>query len=170
VVGKGQSPNSYSEFGDLAKHVRFAERNSRKLARSIFYLMNRWQAALEKKQARLGRIVDIGAQLFAMSSAVVYANTIANEHPERGEQAKELADVFCKQCRRRIDELFTALWFNDDEDNYELALGVLDGRYEWLEEGVVDPSGYGPLIAEQPDAVGETTERSDQQPVEQLAG
>ncbi len=168
VVGKGQAPGSYSEFDDLAKHLRFVERNSRKLARSIFYLMNRWQAALEKKQARLGRIVDIGAELFAISSAVVYANTIANEHPERGDQAKELADVFCKQARRRVDELFTALWFNDDEDNYELAMGVLDGRYEWLEEGILDPSGYGPVIAEQPDAVGETSERPE--PARQLAG
>jgi hypothetical protein len=168
VVGKGQAPSSYSEFDDLAKHLRFVERNSRKLARSIFYLMNRWQAALEKKQARLGRIVDIGAELFAISSAVVYANTIANEHPERGDQAKELADVFCKQARRRVDELFTALWFNDDEDNYELAMGVLDGRYEWLEEGILDPSGYGPVIAEQPDAVGETSERPE--PARQLAG
>ena len=168
VVGKGQTPGSYNEFDELAKHLRFVERNSRKLARSIFYLMNRWQAALEKKQARLGRVVDIGAELFAISSTVVYANTIANEHPERAEQAKELADVFCKQARRRVDELFTALWFNDDEDNYELAMGVLDGRYEWLEEGILDPSGYGPLIAEQPDAVGEASERPE--PATQLAG
>ena len=168
VVGKGQAPGSFSEFGELGAHLRFVERNSRKLARSIFYLMNRWQAALEKKQARLGRVVDIGAELFAISSTVVYANTIANEHPERAEQAKELADVFCKQARRRVDELFTALWFNDDEDNYELAMGVLDGRYEWLEEGILDPSGYGPLIAEQPDAVGETSERPE--PASQLAG
>jgi hypothetical protein len=168
VVGKGQSPGAFGEFGELGAHLRFAERNSRKLARSIFYLMNRFQAGLEKKQARLGRVVDIGAELFAISSTVVYANTIANEHPERGEQAKELADVFCKQARRRVDDLFTALWFNDDEDNYELALGVLDGRYEWLEEGILDPSGYGPLIAEQPDAVGETAEGAE--PATQLAG
>ncbi len=155
VAGKGQSPSSYNEFGELAKHLRFAERNSRKLARSIFYCMTRWQAALEKKQARLGRIVDIGAELFAISSAVVYANTIASEQPERGEQASELADLFCQQARRRVDELFTALWFNDDEDSYEVAMGVLDGRYQWLEEGILDPSGYGPLIADQPEEVAE---------------
>jgi len=33
--------------------------------------------------------------------------------------------------------------------------GVLDGRYQWLEEGIVDPSGYGPLIADQPEEVAE---------------
>jgi hypothetical protein len=34
-------------------------------------------------------------------------------------------------------------------------MGVLDGRYEWLEEGIVDPSDYGSLIAGQPEEVAE---------------
>ena len=155
VTGKGQSPGAFREFGELAGHLRFAERSSRKLARSIFYLMSRFQAGLEKKQGRLGRVVDIGAELFAISSAVVYANTIATEHPERAEQARELADLFCKQARRRVDELFTALWSNDDEDNYAGAQRVLEGRYAWLEHGIVDPAGYGPMVAEQPTEVQE---------------
>ncbi|NKR85243.1 acyl-CoA dehydrogenase, partial [Rhodococcus hoagii] len=37
VSGKGQLPTSYSEFGSLATHLRFVERNARKLARSTFY-------------------------------------------------------------------------------------------------------------------------------------
>ena len=106
--------------------------------------MTRWQAKLEKKQGYLGRLVDIGAELFAIASAVVYANTIKQEQPERGEQAEELADLFCRQSRRRVDALFNALWANDDADNYESALKLLDGRYAWLEEGIVDPSGDGP--------------------------
>ena len=61
-------------------HLRFVERSSRRLARSTFYAMGRWQAKLEKRQAVLGRIVDIGAELFAISSAVVYADTIRREH------------------------------------------------------------------------------------------
>jgi alkylation response protein AidB-like acyl-CoA dehydrogenase len=155
AAGKGQSPAAYSDFGDLAKHLRFAERSSRKLARSTFYGMTRWQAKLEKKQGYLGRLVDIGAELFAIASAVVYANTIKQEQPERGEQAEELADLFCRQSRRRVDTLFSQLWANDDAENYESALKLLDGRYQWLEEGIIDPSGDGPMIAEQPDEVEE---------------
>jgi alkylation response protein AidB-like acyl-CoA dehydrogenase len=151
TTGKGQSPKSYSEFGELGKHLRFAERGSRKLARSTFYGMTRYQAKLEKKQGYLGRLVDIGAELFAISSAVVYANTIKQEQPERGEQAEELADLFCRQSRRRCDALFNALWANDDAANYGSALKLLDGRYSWLEEGIADPSGDGPMIADQPD-------------------
>ncbi len=155
VTGEGQRPGSFSDFGPLAKHARFAERGSRKLARSIFYGMTRWQAGLEKRQAFLGRTVDIGAELYAISAACVYAQTQVRERPERAEQAVELADVFCRQARRRVEELFTALWANEDDANYELAQRVLDDRYRWLEDGVVDPSGDGPMIAEQPQEVAE---------------
>ena len=129
AVGKGQSPSSYEEFGPLAKHLRFVERNSRKLARSTFWGMSRWQAGLEKRQSFLGRIVDIGAELFAISSAVVYAETLQKEHPERAAEARELADLFCLQARRRVDALFHALWFNDDDAGYSAALAVLEGRH-----------------------------------------
>jgi alkylation response protein AidB-like acyl-CoA dehydrogenase len=146
VVGAGQNPRSYDEFGDLAKHVRYVERASRKLARSTFYAMGRWQAKLEYKQAFLGRIVDIAAELFAIASTVVYADTIGREHPDRREQAVELAQLFCTQARRRAERHFADLWDNDDEGSHAAARRVLDGRYLWVEEGIADPSGDGPMI------------------------
>src|SRR6478672_13956602 len=133
AVGQGTTPTSYTEFGDLAEHLRFAERNARKLARSTFYGMSRWQGRLEKKQSFLGRIVDIGAELYAIASAVVYANTLQTEDPTNAAQYRELADLFCTQARRRVDRLFHDLWFNDDADNYEAAMKVLDGRYTAFE-------------------------------------
>jgi alkylation response protein AidB-like acyl-CoA dehydrogenase len=153
AIGEGQKPGGFSEFGELAGHVRFAERASRKLARSTFYAMSRWQAKLEKKQAVLGRIVDIGAELYAISAAAVYAQTLREEHPERGDEAVELADLFIRQARRRVDALFGELFSNDDDANYALAQQVLEGRHTWLEEGIADPSGDGPMIAEQPPEV-----------------
>jgi alkylation response protein AidB-like acyl-CoA dehydrogenase len=140
VVGEGHKPKAYDEFGALATHLRYAERASRRLARSTFYAMGRWQGRLEQRQSFLGRIVDIGAELFAISAAVVYADTIARETPERADAARELADLFCIQARRRSDELFHALWSNDDDEGYAAAQKLLDGRYQWIEEGVSDPS------------------------------
>jgi alkylation response protein AidB-like acyl-CoA dehydrogenase len=148
AVGKGQQPSSFDEFGPLAKHLRFAERNSRKLARSTFWGMSRWQAGLEKRQSFLGRIVDIGAELFAIASAVVYADTLQREHPERAAEARELADLFCLQARRRVDTLFHALWFNDDDAGYSAALAVLEGRHTWIEEGIVDPGDVDSPVEE----------------------
>ena len=135
AVGKGQNPRSYEEFGPLASYLRYVERSSRKLARSTFYGMARWQAKLEKKQSFLARIVDIGAELFAISSTVVYADTIGREQPERKDEAIELAQLFCAMAKRSADTLFDELWANDDDDRYAAAQKVLAGRYTWLEEG-----------------------------------
>ena len=88
--------------------------------------MARWQGGLEKKQAFLGRLVDIGAELFAISAAVVRARML----DEDGEPAAtELADLFCRQARRRVDASFAALWRNDDVRNYTAAQRVLAGRF-----------------------------------------
>ena len=146
AVGPGQKPGTFAEFGGLAGHLRFAERSCRKLARSTFYGMSRWQGRLERKQAFLGRLVDIGAELFAMTASCVHARTIATEDPAREAEAAELADLFCRQSRRRVDRLFDDLWSNDDGDNYAAAQRVLEGRYTWFEEGILDPSGGGPFI------------------------
>jgi alkylation response protein AidB-like acyl-CoA dehydrogenase len=150
VVGEGQKPGSYAEFGPLARHLRYVERSSRKLARQTFYAMSRWQGKMERKQIFLGRIVDIGAELFAMSAACVRAELLRAEaaDPDAGRAGYELADAFCQQARRRVEELFDRLWSNTDDVDNKLAARVLAGRYAFLEEGIVDPSIDGPWIAD----------------------
>ena len=147
AVGRGQVPQSYSEYGKLAGQMRFVERASRKLARSTFYAMARWQAGTEDHGAFLGRIVDIGAELFAISAAVVYAQTQMRDHPERAAETEELAEAFCDQAQHRTERLFHELWSNADAANHRLALNVLGGRHTWLEAGIIDPSsGDGPMV------------------------
>ncbi|MEV5240206.1 acyl-CoA dehydrogenase family protein [Streptomyces cinnamoneus] len=152
VAGPGQLPRTYAEFHpaghrDLSGHLRYVERSSRKLARSTFYAMSRWQGRMETKQGFLGRIVDIGAELFAMSAACVRAEhlRVLGEH---GGEAYELADAFCRQSRLRVEELFRRLWSNTDELDRKVVSQVMAGSYAWLESGIVDPSGEGPWIAD----------------------
>ncbi|MFD7240197.1 acyl-CoA dehydrogenase family protein [Streptomyces syringium] len=152
VTGPGQLPRTYTEFHppghrDLSGHLRFAERSSRRLARSTFYAMSRWQGRLETKQGFLGRIVDIGAELFAISAACVRAEALRAEG-DHGTEAYQLADAFCRQSRIRVEELFGRLWTNTDELDRKVVSSVMSGAYEWLERGVVDPSGEGPWIAD----------------------
>ncbi|MGW0333364.1 acyl-CoA dehydrogenase family protein [Streptomyces sp. NPDC003011] len=150
VAGPGQLPNSYSEFKhevDLSPHLRYVERTARKLARSTFYAMSRWQGRMETKQGFLGRIVDIGAELFAMSAACVRAELLRSTEAH-GREAYQLADIFCRQSRIRVEELFGRLWTNTDDLDHKVVKGVLSGTYAWLEEGIVDPSGEGPWIAD----------------------
>jgi hypothetical protein len=128
------------------------ERASRKLARSVFYAAGRWQGGLERKQGFLGRMVDIGAELFAMSAVCVRAHADASGQSgladgAPGKSALLLADAFCKQARVRVDELFDGLWRNTDAMDAKLARAVLAGDFAWIEEGVLDPSIPGPWIA-----------------------
>lgn len=160
VVGAGQRPGSFSEFGALGKHLRYVERHSRKLARSTFYAMGRYQARLEQKGHLLGRLVDIGAELYAISCACVYADTIGRQQPDRKQEAIELADLFCRQARRRADRLFGELWDNDDSAQYKAAQRVLSGRYEWFEYDVLDPAGDGPMMPSQAPPAAEQPQRS----------
>jgi hypothetical protein len=149
VTGEGQMPRAYAEFGPLAAHLRYIERASRKLARATFYGMARWQGGLERRQGFLGRLVDIGAELFAMSAVCVRAQMDASQDPGgRGKTGFELAGAFCAQARARCDELFGQLWKNTDSGDVALAKRVMSGRYTWLEEGVIDPSIPGPWVAE----------------------
>ncbi|MFJ2741277.1 acyl-CoA dehydrogenase family protein [Streptomyces sp. NPDC087440] len=152
VAGPGQLPRSFGEFHpdghpDLSGHLRYVERTSRKLARSTFYAMSRWQGRMETKQGFLGRIVDIGAELFAMSAACVRAELLRTTE-DYGREAYQLADIFCRQSRIRTEELLGRLWTNTDDLDRKVVEGVLSGTYTWLEQGIVDPSGDGPWIAD----------------------
>ncbi|BCW80563.1 acyl-CoA dehydrogenase family protein [Arthrobacter sp. NicSoilC5] len=149
VAGAGMDPRSYGEFGRLARHLRFVERSSRRLARQTFYGMGRWQAKLERKQAFLGRVVDIGAELFAMTACCSRAEMLLKSSPDKAAGAYELADAYCEQARVRVDEYFDQLWRNTDDADQALTHKVLAGDYEWLEVGVLDQSeSTGPWIAD----------------------
>ncbi len=124
---------TFGEFGKLATHMRFIERNTRHLGRSIFHAMVRYGPRLERKQAVLFRAVDIGSELFAMSASCVRAMMLA----EKGQkEAISLADTFCREARLRIDDHFRNLFGPNDENLYKLAMSVLKGEHAWLEHGI----------------------------------
>jgi len=121
----------FRAFGPLAGHLRFVERESRKLARTIFHQMLRHGAALEQKQAVLARVVDVGVELFAITAAVSRAADADTA------DAMELADSFCRGARARVAASFRAIASNDDRANAHLGRDVMDGRYAWLEQGII---------------------------------
>jgi hypothetical protein len=132
-------PPKHDQFGGkLARHLRFIERRAHKLGRGIFHAMAVHQARLEKRQRVLARFVDVGVDLFAMAVACAYAQHLWREDPQNASPV-ELADIFCRLARRRVDESFRRVWQNDDRATYRLAREVLDGKHTWLESGVVTP-------------------------------
>ena len=135
-LGWGRWPR-YARFGTLATHLRFVERNSRKLARQIFHGMVRYQGRLQNKQAFLFRLIDVANELFAMAATVARAHALAQDDRTYAGEATRLTDAFCRKSRRTVKRLFRDLWRNDDELMYRTALAVLDGRYRWLEEDLI---------------------------------
>jgi alkylation response protein AidB-like acyl-CoA dehydrogenase len=125
----------YGEFGPLAGHLRFADRAGRKLARTLFHCMVRFGPKLEKRQAVLGRLVEIGAELLAITAACSRAHAMVKRDPaNRG--PIELADLFSRQARRRIEDRFAAVFDNDDVAAYAAAQHVIRGEHAWLEAGM----------------------------------
>jgi hypothetical protein len=135
-LGWGHAPR-FSEFGKLARHVRYAERESRRLSRAIFHMMARHGPKLEKRQALLFRAVDIGADLFAMSAAVCRAQAMRQRNDADAAHAAELANLLCRMTRRRISAHFAGMRSNDDVAKYKTARRLLKGEHLWLERGLI---------------------------------
>lgn len=129
-------PDRHQFSGSLHRHLRYVERSSRMLARTLFHAMARYKAGLEKKQRVLGRIVDMGTEIFAMAAVISRAQMLYDKN--RSDRTPlELADAFCRRARRWIRSLHRDVYCNDDRSEYGIARKFLDGEFEWLEEGIV---------------------------------
>ncbi len=141
-------PARYGELGPLAPHLRFVERSARRLARASFHGMLRFRAGMERKQAFLFRSVDIAMELFAMAAAATHAARLADGRYPEAEPARELADLFCRNARRKVRRLFADLWRNDDALKGRVAAAVMADRHTWLERGILElglaPAAFRP--------------------------
>ena len=111
AVGTGQLPTAYARVRPARQAP--ALRRARLPQAGPVDLLRRWpagRASWSASRASSAAIVDIGAELFAMSAACVRARTEQDDRPE----GVELADLFCRQARLRAEALFHALWDNTD--------------------------------------------------------
>jgi hypothetical protein len=135
-------PGATAPEGPLEHHLDFVATQARRLGRGIFHAMLRHGPALEKRQMTLARFVEIGADLFAMACAVSKARALVEARPgdprdPRDDGPIDLADLFCRDARRRVAARFAAVASNDDREANRIARAVLDGRLEWLEAGIL---------------------------------
>lgn len=120
----------------LARRLAGVARRGRRMARALFYLMLRHGPALERRQALLGRVADVGGDLFAMAAACLYAR----ERIAAGEDAAKViavVDDLCALAGERIEQNFRGLRHNTDAAGYALAQQVVAGEQSWLEGGIV---------------------------------
>ena len=109
----------------LRKHLHYAARTSRRLARSIFHALLVHGPKLERQQLLLGRFVDIGAELFAMTAACARAEQMLNCDQQDPEHLTELVDFFCRSARLRISEKFRQIRTNIDRSSYKMGQHIL---------------------------------------------
>ncbi len=119
----------------LRRHVLYTRRASKRLARAVFFAMLKYQQKLEAKQGILGRFVDIGTDLFAMASSCAYAASLKNDQTS-SKNALELADLFCRDARYRIEMNFKAHNNNHDNKHIQVSRQLLNENYSWLETDI----------------------------------
>jgi hypothetical protein len=106
-----------------------------------------------EKQAFLFRAVDIALEIFALTAALLRARAAERAADPNASANAELGGLVATNGRRRIRSLFHELWHNDDAAKYRLAQAALEGRYAWLEHGIM-PSDFD-VQALRPPEVGQ---------------
>jgi|GEM_PF-110 len=119
-----------SDTARLSRHFRYAARTSRKLARAMFHAMLRHGPKLERQQLLLGRFVDIGTEIFAITATCLRAERLMRGEAAGVNKAEllHLVDYFCRASSLRIEEKFRGVRRNADQASYRLAQQVLKGN------------------------------------------
>jgi alkylation response protein AidB-like acyl-CoA dehydrogenase len=138
----GAAQTSSFKFQMGGKHLRYVARTNRRLARAIFHAMLRHGPKLDREQLLLGRFVDIGTELFAMTAACLRGEHLLQSRDAGGDgqNLPGLIDYFCTAARLRIEQHFHDLHHNTDPAGYRLAQELLADKFPELETGMV-PTG-----------------------------
>jgi alkylation response protein AidB-like acyl-CoA dehydrogenase len=120
------------------RHLAHAAKTSKLLARRLFATMAKYGPKLEREQIVLGNFVDIGVDLFVMGAALSYADHLVGLDPA-DQTPQDLADLYCREARRRIDGNFRAVRSNFNRMYGKVAGLLMDGKLAWLSDGAMNP-------------------------------
>lgn len=130
-----------ADFTPEIRHaLSFASSASKRLARSLFHAMASHGPKLDKQQILLGRIVDIGTELFAITAAALRADSLIRNKVDGYDRDElvRLVEYFTADARLRVEASFRAIRRNTDRDGYKLAQEILGGGHRHLTSGIVD--------------------------------
>ncbi len=126
----------------LRRHLRFVEKNARKLAIAVIVNSARYRGKLPHKQLLFTRLFWIATELYAMSATCFYAAYLkgcAMCNLVNGDDSfVHLADFYCREAELRVQELFRSLKENNDNAARQIAKRLLGGEYdEWLKKDII---------------------------------
>ena len=119
--------------GSLRKYLRYVSRTSKKLSRKLFHSMARYGPALDKQQMLLGRLTEIGTELFVISACALRIDSMIKDNPEKKAEYLELMDVVFSEAKIKIKNNFGGMSNNNDKKNYSFAKKILGGTFKFLE-------------------------------------
>jgi hypothetical protein len=112
-------------------YLPWIEKRTRRVARTLFHTMGKYKEKLEFEQVILGNFVDIGVDLFVMAGSLAFAEMkLANNPADQTPQ--ELADLFCKNAKERIERNFNAIKHNHNSTFNNVADTLMDEKFEWM--------------------------------------
>lgn len=118
-------------------HLRFVAKSAKRLARTMFHTMAKYQQKLEREQLILGCFVDIGTDLFAMAAVQSYADALLDQ-TDKKEALQEAANLFCLDARKRVLDNFAAVKRNHNRVFSKVANHALEGDFDWFCTGVYE--------------------------------
>jgi len=121
---------------DLQRHVDYAARTSKKLARGLLHAIARFGPKLDREQLLLSRFVGIATELFAISATCSFAQ-YKMDHGESAEEILSVANYFCNSAKARIDHYFAGTARNVDKTGYQLTQELMAGKHAGLRDGIV---------------------------------
>lgn len=146
-------------------HLAYVDRTCRKLARTIFFTMGKYQQKLETEQLILGNFVDLGVDLFVMAASLARAEGLLAQNPN-DQSIQELADLYCKNARERIARNFKSIKDNHNHDFDKVGSQLMAGKYRWLINDIYEdvPVNYRDWD-KKAEAGAEEKAESEQEPV-----
>ena len=118
--------DKFIQFDDnMAQHLNWAERNTRRLALTLFHQMILRGPKLEMRQLILARLVDIGAELAVMALVASRLQTEKDRKDPNFSHNSVIMEHFFKSRRAVVERLFSEVWDNADLEAAAAANAVM---------------------------------------------
>ena len=115
--------------------LRFVERTSRRMARTIFYAMLLHRQALRDDQGRQNRIEMVGEDLLVIAATALYAE--AQERTAGRSEVWDLTEEIFLEAQLRVERNIRELIRNQDGGVAAIGERALSGGYPSLSRGII---------------------------------
>ncbi|OYT19674.1 MAG: hypothetical protein CCU26_10380 [Nitrospira sp. UW-LDO-01] len=134
-TGSRLPPRKEFEYSRVCSKLRFVEQASRRLARTVFYVMLLHRQALRDNQGRQNRIEEIGEDLLVITATALYAE--AQERSAGHPEVWDLAEECVRAAQQRVEHNIRELIRNQDTIVAAVGEKALSGRYPSLAHGII---------------------------------